>query len=135
MGAAGVAYDRQAAEQLLALRDSAQARDVIDTALAMFILGEQRPHRFKSDRAFACQLSRRVRGLAEVNAGKHPDPKTGRIKRTYKDVPPAVLARLAESLKSAFGVAGLRLAELELRDLRAAEAEKTVMHDALREMS
>ena len=133
-GTPGVAYERQAAEQLLTLRDGASSQDVIDTALAMFVLSEQRPYRFKSDRALAFQLSRRVRGLAEVNAGKHPDPKTGRIKRTYKDVPPAVLVRLAESLKSAFGVAGMRLAELEKKDAAGAQAERQELHTALKEM-
>ena len=83
MGAPAITYERQTAEQLLTLRDSVPTNIVIDTALAMFAFGEQRPSRFKSDKAFGFQLSRRVRGLAEVNAGKHKDAKTGRVKRTW----------------------------------------------------
>jgi hypothetical protein len=134
MGAPAVSYERQTAEQLLTLRDAVPAHAVIDTALAMFALGEQRPGRFKSDRAFGAQLSRRVRGLAEVNAGKHKDAKTGRVKRTYRDVPPRVLDCLAESLKVAFGVAGLKLAELERKDAEGVQAERQQLHAALGEM-
>jgi hypothetical protein len=134
MGAAGVSYERQTAEQLLTLRDSAPANAVIDTALAMFALEEQRPSRFKSDRAFGFQLSRRVRALADVNTGSHWSAKEGRMKRTYRDVPPRVLECLAESLKVAFGLAGMKLAEMERRDAEGVQAERQRLHDGLREM-
>jgi hypothetical protein len=134
MGTPAITYERRTAEQLLTLRDSVPANAVIDTALAMFAFGEQRPSRFKSDKAFGFQLSRRVRGLAEVNAGEHKDAKTGRVKRTYKDVPPRVLDCMAESLKVAFGVAGMRLAELDKKEAERVQTERQELHDALREM-
>lgn len=108
---------------------------MINTALAMFLLWEQSPSRFMSDKAFNFQLARRVRGLAEANAGSHWSAKEGRIKRTYKDTPPRALECLAESLKVAFGVAGMRLAELEKKEAEGLKAERQQLNDALKEMS
>lgn len=133
-GAPAVSYERQTAEQLLVLRDNVEGDAVIDVALAMFAMGEQRPGRFKSDRAFGVQLSRRVRGLARVNAGSHRNPKTGRMKLTYKDTPPRVLDCLAASLKLAFGVAGMRLAELEKKEAEDVMSDRQQLHDALKDM-
>lgn len=135
MGVPTVSYERQTAEQLVSLRDTVPAVAVIDVALAMFAMGEHRPARFKSDKAFGFQLSRRVRGLAEVNAGSHWNAKDGRMKRTYRDVPPRVLECLAGSLKAAFGVAGMRLAELDKKDAEGIQAERQQLHDALKEMT
>lgn len=135
MGAAGSSYERQAAEQLAALRGAMPAVTLIDVALAMFALAEDRPTRFKSDRAFDAQLARRVRALAEVNSGSHWSAKEGRLKRTYRDVPPRVLESMAASLKLAFGVAGMRLAELDKTDAAVIVAERQQLHDALKEMN
>jgi hypothetical protein len=134
MGVPGPSYERQAAEQLVTLRDAVSADAVVDVALAMFAMAENRPARFKSDKAFDIQLSRRVRGLAEANASSHWDAKEGRMKRTYRDVPPRVMASMAESLKLAFGVAGMRLAALDQKDADGVQAERRMLHDALEEM-
>jgi hypothetical protein len=134
MGLPASAYERQAAEQLRTLRDAVPGVTLIEVALAMFALGEHRPARFKSDKAFGFQLARRVRGLAEVNAGSYWNAKEGRMKRTYRDVPPRVLESMAESLKLAFGVAGMRLAELDKKDAEGLQAERQKLHDALGEL-
>ena len=134
-GAAAVSYERQTTQQLLAIRDAAPAKDVIDTALAMYSIQVERPARFKSDRAFLVQMSRRVRGLAEVNAGSRWSPSERRMKKTYTEVPPKVLACLGASLQTAFGIAGLRLAELDKKDVAGKQAEKLALHDALKELT
>jgi len=134
MGVPGSAYERRAAEQLMTLRDAVPAVAVVDVALAMFAMAEHHPARFRSDRAFDLQLARRVRGLAEVNATSHWDAKEGRMKRTYRDVPPGVLVCMAKSLKLAFGVAGMRLAELDKKDAEGVLAERQELHTALKEM-
>jgi hypothetical protein len=134
-GSPAITYERQTAEQLGTLRSTVPVDVVINTALAMFLLWEQSPSRFMSDKAFNFQLARRVRGLAEANAGSHWSAKEGRIKRTYKDTPPRVLECLAESLKVAFGVAGMRLAELEKNDVEGLKAERQQLINALKEMS
>lgn len=134
-GAVAITYERQTAQQLVALRDAAAARDVIDTALAMYAIQAERPARFKSDKAFLTQLSRRVRGVAEVNAGSRWSPSEGRMKKTYTEVPPKVLVCLGASLQTAFGIAGLRLAELDKRDAEGQQVERKQLHDALRELT
>lgn len=133
--AVAVSFERQTAEQLVALLDTADADAVIDTALAMFAMWELMPSRFLSDKAFNFQLSRRVRGLADVNKGSHYSVKEGRMKRTYRDIPPRVLECLAASLKVAFGVAGMRLAELDKQDSEGVKVEKQQLSDALKDMA
>jgi hypothetical protein len=134
-GSPAISYERQTAEQLGTLRTTVPVDVVIDTALAMFLIWEQSPHRFMSDKAFNFQLARRVRGLAESNSGRHYSVKEGRIKRTYKDTPPRVLDCLAESLKVAFGIAGMRLAELERLDEQKMADKKLELSAALKEMT
>ena len=134
-GKPGPSYERQAAEQLIVLRDSASAQSVIDVALAMFAFGEDRPARFRSDRAFGFQVTRRVRRLAEVNTGSHWSAAEGRMKRTHRDLPPRVLHCIAESLKLAFGVAGIRLAELDKRDAEGLMNERQQLSQALEDMT
>lgn len=133
-GVPAISYERQTAQQLMTLRDSVPADAVINVALAMFSFSEQRPSRFKSDRAFGFQLARRVRALAVINTGSAWSAKDGRMKRTYRDIPPRVLDCLAESLKVAFGVAGLRLAELEMKEAVGVHAERHELHNALKDM-
>ena len=134
-GAPAISYERETAKQLMTLRDSVAANRVIDVSLAMFAYSQQRPSRFKSDRALSFQLSRRVRALATVNIGSHRSAKDGRVKRTYRDISPRVLDCLAASLTMAFGVAGLRLAELEMKDALGVNAERQELHDALKDMT
>lgn len=134
-GAAAVSYERQTAEQLMTLLDAVSGDVVIDTALAMYVYGEDRPGRFKSDQAFNFQLARRVRGLARVNAGSHWSAKEGREKRTQRDIPPRVLGCLAESLRVAFGVPGLKLAAMEKADAEAVLTERQQVSDAMEEMA
>jgi hypothetical protein len=133
-GAPAISYERDTAKQLITLRDTVAADKVIDVSLAIFAFSQQQPSRFKSDRALAFQLSRRVRALADVNTGSAWSAKDGRVKRTYRDISPRVLDCLAASLMTAFGVAGLRLAELEMKDALGANAERQELHDALKEM-
>jgi hypothetical protein len=134
-GSPAISYERQTAEQLGTLRTTVPVDVVIDTALAMFLIWEQSPHRFMSDKAFNFQLARRVRGLAEANSSSSYSAKESRIKRTYKDTPPRVLDCLAESLKVAFGVAGMRLAELERLDEQKMADKKLELSAALKEMT
>jgi hypothetical protein len=134
-GAARPSYERQTAEQLVSLRDSVTGTAVIDTALAMYALGEQRAGRFKSDKAFNFQLARRVRALAPANAGSHWSPKEQRTRVTYRDTPPKVLECLSASLAHAFGIAGLKLAELEKREAALVADERRELAEALKAMT
>ena len=134
-GAASITHERATAALLLRLRDTVPASAVINTALAMVSMEEQRPSRFRSDRAFLFELARRVRGLADVAAGSRWSPVESRMKRTYSEVPPRVLECLGASLQAAFGVAGMRLAALDKQDADGVQAERVELHDALRKMT
>jgi len=133
-GRAAVSHERQTAEILKTLGESVEAPRVVDTVLAMFAFSDQRPGRFKSDKAFDVQLARRVRGLGNTSTGEAISTESGKAKRTYTEVPPRVLACLAATLKVAFGTAGLRFAELERRDAIGLQTERQELQNALREL-
>jgi hypothetical protein len=107
---------------------------VVETALAMFMLQELEPRRFRSDEAFRTQLVRRVRGLTEVNAGEYYDHASGKTKRAYRELTPRATAVLGLWLAEAFGGAGLHLARLELTEWEKKNEERRELHKALSEL-
>lgn len=113
---AGLRSNRQSAQEVLKLQSTCGPRAVIDTTMAMFMMLEMEPRRFRSDDAFRLQLVRRVRGLTETNAGRWLDHLTGKVKRAYRDLPPRTARTMASILATAFGGGGLTLAKLEQRD-------------------
>lgn len=133
-GKPGSAHTTQAAHHIKQLATTVPDDVVVEAALAMFLMREAQPQRFRSDRAFDFQLSRRLRALSNVNAGTYFDHETGKTKRVYRDVLPGTLAALAEPLKAAFGVAGVYMAELDQRDAKSKEAKKMELISALKEM-
>lgn len=126
-----VIYQRDAQHELVKLANEVPIDSLIETALAMFLMQEEQPRRFKSDAAFDAQLARRARGLAETNAGTYWDDKTKKAKRVYRDVSPRTLAVMAEHLKTAFGVAGLYVARLEQQEQKQADSERAALTNAL----
>lgn len=107
---------------------------VVETALAMFLLLEDEPRRFRSDAGFRAQLVRRVRSLTDMNVGSSWDNEAGKVKRVYKDVPPRAVVIMGQWLADAFGGAGGHLAKLEQRDRQQLENERQEMHKALEEL-
>ncbi len=97
----------------------------------MYLLLALEPRRFRSARAFWFQLVRRVRALAEVNVGSRFDPRTERIKRVYRDLPPRAIEALARIIVEAIGVAGGRLAQLELRDRQRQADQRARLYEEL----
>lgn len=123
-----------AAHHLKTVAENSESWDVVRTALAIYLLQDAEPRRFRSDAAFDYQLVRRVIRLAPVNAGTYWDNQRGKVKKVYRDVPPRVTEAIAAALKEAFGAPGLMLAERERKDsLRAAE-EKQKLASALRDL-
>lgn len=119
------------AQQVRTLADSVAPTAVMQTALAMYLLAEDRPSRFVSDAGFGFQLVRRVRGLTTTNAGSYWDPKTRKTKRVYKDLPPRVVEVLAGQLKATFGAAGIQLVAFERQQMAAADVERRKLSAAL----
>lgn len=123
-----------AAHHLKTIAENSEPWDVVRTALAMYLLHDAQPRRFRSDTAFDTQLVRRMIRLAPVSAGTYWDNQRGKVKRVYRDVPPRVIEAIAALLKEAFGSPGLMLAERERKDSRIAAEEKQKLASALKDL-
>jgi hypothetical protein len=124
-------HERIAAKEVLKLADAVPPRQVVETTLALFIMRELQPRRFRSDRAFRTQLVRRVRGLTDLNAGCWFDNQTGKTKRAYKELTPRASMVMGQWFADALGGAGLHLARLEQTEADKKQSEIRAMHDAL----
>lgn len=125
-GRVGVRKLIRAAECIQAVAATVPPDSVVDTALALYLLADVRPGRFRSDRAQAAQLVRRVRMLAPTACGSFWCPKAKKTRAVYRDLPPRVVEVLASQLTEAFGLAGLQLADAERnrRDPEEVERER-----------
>jgi hypothetical protein len=126
-----IRHVRQAAIAVVKIAEDVKARDVIETVIALYLMQDQEPRRFRSDRAFQAQLVRRVRALTERNIGVYWSAADGRNKRVYRDLPPKVAAVMGQWLAEAFGSAGLKVALLERNEAEATTAERRAVLDAL----
>lgn len=133
-GVVSVGYVVRAAEQVQRVALAVLPAVVVETTLAMYLLREERPNRFRTDRAFSFELARRVRGLTESNAGTYWDAQTGKMKRVYKDLTPKAMEVLAGQLAVAFGGAGLFIAGLERAEQDKARANQQDLSKALGEL-
>lgn len=133
-GTVQIGYVVKAAEQVQRIATTVPPEVVLETTLAMYLMREERPSRFKSDRAFSFELARRVRGLTESNAGTYWDNQTGKKKRVYKDLTPKAMEVLAGQLAGAFGGAGLFIAGLERAEQAKAMADQQELSKALGEL-
>jgi hypothetical protein len=122
---------REACQELLKLSQHVEVKEIIETALAVFLLAEMEPRQFKSDRGFTFQLVRRVRGLAEVNAGMWFDHTSGRTKRVYRDLSPRTTIVMGGIIGDTFGAAGLTIARLENEELHRWATVKQRTQEAL----
>jgi len=126
--------ERTACHEVVKLAEATEPAEVVETALALYLMLEQQPSRFRSDEAFRHQLSRRLRGLAEVNAGTWFDQTTGKVKRVYRDLPATATQVMAAMLVEVFGVAGLLLARRETEDAEKQRREVEDLAQAVKEM-
>jgi hypothetical protein len=134
---AGVPYNRyehEAWSNIAKLGASAETMDIIEVVLAMYLLQEDNPYRFKSDDAFSGQLVRRVRNLAPTSIATYQDFRTNKSKRVYRDLKPRTVEILARMLQETFGVAGLTVARLEQQEIKKNRDEQQALHDALGEL-
>jgi hypothetical protein len=124
----------QAAECLVAISEAVPFDDILRTVIAMYLLRDQHPNMFRSDDAFSFQLVRRVRGLSEVSQGTYYDPKSGRVKRVYKDMPPEATDWMAYKLEDVLGPIGIRFAGYHREDLERLKADRKAFFQALGEL-
>ncbi len=107
---------------------------VVEVVIAMYLLENQNPHRFKSHEAFGRQLVRRVRALSDMNVGTYFDHHSGKVKRVYRDFKPRTTDLLADLLRTIFGAAALTVVSLERRDAEAQRTEQLELHAALNQL-
>lgn len=130
-GRAFVSHEREACQELVKLAREVAVDSLTETVLALFLMQEEQPRRFRSDAAFDAQLARRARALTDTNAGTYWDDQTKRMKRVYRDVAPRTLAAIAQHIKAAFGVAGLYVARLEQRENEQTKNQQAALTEAL----
>jgi hypothetical protein len=133
-GKPGARYVRKAAEEALKVAEGVTPREVIETVLAVFVMQELDPRRFRSDPGFRFQLVRRVRALADMNAGQRWDHKAEKVRRVYRELTPRAVATIGQWLADALGGAGVQLGRLEVRDIEKAQQEKQALWGALEEL-
>ena len=134
-GRPGPRHERTAARELVRLGDHVATRDVVVCALAMFVMLQLDGHKFPTAPGFRAQLVRRVLRLTDVNSTMYFDRTTGNAKRVYRDLPPRAVGVMGAWLTETFGVAGVHLGRLELRDFEAGKNVKQELYAALDELA
>lgn len=124
-------HERDALCEALRVALHVEPEAVMATAIAAFMMQEEQPRRFKSDRAFLFQLARRVRALTDINAGTYWDHKAQRVKRVYRDVAPRTLEQFGRIVSETFGAAGIFVARLEQREADEKSQQQAALHEAL----
>lgn len=125
-------HARRAARELVKLGIHVPAQEIVDTVLAMYLMQEYEPRRFRSDEAFDCQLVRRIRGLTTLSRGAWTNPNTGKVHTATLELEPRTAEAMAMYVKQALGGAGVRLAALERNDEERKRKEAMEYHEQLR---
>ncbi len=130
-GAPSVRYVVSAAREVVRLGHDVEPRQIIVTALAMYLLQDANERRFLSDEAFAFQLARRVRRLTATNAGTSYDHVSGRVKRVYRELPPRVARTFSGWVIAVLVGTGILIARLERRQREEKQQRMAAMAAAL----
>lgn len=102
-----IPHQKQALDEIVKLVGSVRPRDVVETVLAVFLMAEEQPRRFRSDDAFRYQLGRRVRALGDMSKGSPYDHRTRKSKLEYRDTAPRATEALALLVEKALGMGSL----------------------------
>lgn len=127
-------YRREAAIEMLRIGKNVRPREVIETVLAMYVMQDQEPRRFKNDPAFKTQMVRRVRGLTRLNADSWTDAKTGKSKLVYRDLSQRTITIMSNWIAEALGPAGVMFARLERKDHEKKQEALLAFRDTLGSM-
>lgn len=133
-GRPGLRQEVLAAHEVKKLGNTVEPRSVIVTALAMYLMIDQEPRRFRSDAAFSTQLIRRIRGLSDVNVGEWHDSRSNKTRRVYRELPPRVVQVLAGWVVPVLGSVGIRLAALEKADHEAVQKQIASFQQAVNDL-
>lgn len=133
----GNAYHRptyEAARAIQTVAKEAEASAVIDQAVAIYLLRDQRPATFISDRSFMFELVRRVRHLAPSHSSTYWDNDSQRVRKVYRDMIPKAVAIMAEDLHDAVGPVAAVVARKVTRDHDRQVEEQKRLADAVEEL-
>jgi hypothetical protein len=103
---------RSARETLNVLSDT----DPVECGLtvgAMFLLRLHDPRLFKTDRGFVFQLVRQFRALTDLSYGSFYNYRTGKTKKTYRDLPAQAVHRMGRLVIEAYARFGGHLLQAE----------------------
>ena len=128
-------WEHEAAAAIVRVADEARPEDAWRETVALFMLREDRPGLFVSDRAFLVQLSIRARKLAPSNRSAFGDATKGRQKRALRDPNIRSALVMGTLLRDTFGAAGMRFAAQERAEEERRTKERAAFHDALREVA
>lgn len=123
-GTADNGYELMAARELVKLAHKVEARAVVEVVGAMMMMSIMEPRRFKSDEALWIQLTRRVRGLANLEVVESWDRRRQRVRRRARELSPNTARYLGQSLATAFGAVGQGLVKAEQAE-RARQADES----------
>ena len=126
--------ERKAYEELVKLADSVTVRDLLEVGLAMFLMREWDGRKFASDRGFTFQLTRRVRSLTDLNVGTYYNHITGKVHRTYRDLPPKVTSRLADVLVGYLSRAAAHVISIAKKDWEEQQRKSREVDEAFAEL-
>ena len=125
---------RRTCEELVKLADGATVRDLLEVGLAMFLMREWDGRKFTSDRGFTFQLTRRVRALTDLNVGTHYNHVTGKVHRTYRDLPPKVTSLLADVLIGYLSRAAAHVISIAKKDWEEEQRKSYEVDEAFAEL-
>lgn len=133
-GKPGNSHEMRAANEVRRIEGDAAPRDVVVTALALYVMLACEPRRFRSDAGFRFQLVRRVRALGDAHSGMSYDHASGKTRRIYRELPPKAVAIVGIWLAEAFGGAGVKLGQMELADTARHDDERQALRQALEDL-
>jgi hypothetical protein len=116
---------------VVAVAEEAEAREVIVTVCAVFVLRHREPRSFRDDRSVLFQAARRFRALTDRHVGTYYDGSSGAVKRVYRTPPPRSTETLGRLLADTLGAVGLYIAKDIDRTRAAQEREKADLWAAL----
>lgn len=130
-GTATSAPLRIASQELTRIAELVEARQVVVTVAAIFMMQVDDPYAFRSDAAFTMQLVRRVRALGDRGAAQYVDARSGKTRRMYRELSPRAALVMGQWVAEALGALGLRLAALERHEAAERDQERRELSDAL----
>ncbi|WP_141690390.1 MULTISPECIES: hypothetical protein [unclassified Ensifer] len=134
-GKAMPTWKARAARTVLGLAEDATSRELLVTVASMYLLRESRPARFRSDRAFSFQVTRRCRNMTTVSRGSWFDEASGQVRHCYATPPENEVLALGGWLNEAFGTLALALARAVMAEQKKAGELGERTHHAVMELN